>query len=260
MHAGLSRACDRTGFVPPHAVACRDVARCTDCVILFREPGRVARGLIEENYSMKGFRIDTKSCDWGPMAGFVCADPRLTKDPKYEAKGKNPTWTREALQGHINEEYFGKVHDPAWVADVMPIVISEHRIRYLVAANLIAPTEHGGGYRGVSVTPKADASGRHMTLPWRLVPVGNAVNSWLKDATGAAYYVLCVDKSTNTSSTRSTLREPSPSSFAVTRPSSASPIRAPGHVLAAETEADFREIYGLAVARRFDARVKPGWI
>ena len=72
MKTNRTLACNVTGFVEAHANACERVAKQMDCIILFREPGAMARGLIEEHYCMKGFRIDTKSCNWGPMSGFVC--------------------------------------------------------------------------------------------------------------------------------------------------------------------------------------------
>jgi hypothetical protein len=109
MKVGAFAACAKTGFVVQHAAACEDVAQNANSIILFREPGMMAQTLIAEGYSMKGFRIDTKSCNWGPMAGFVCADPNLTKDPAYAARNK--VWTSEALSGHIVEKFFGKVQD-----------------------------------------------------------------------------------------------------------------------------------------------------
>src|SRR5688572_26167576 len=114
MKKNKSHACEKTGFVSAHASACELVAKQMDCIILFREPGAMASGLIEEHYCMKGFRIDTKSCNWGPMSGFVCVDPRLTKDAAYSQR--NAGWTAEAVSGHIVEKFFGQVSDPSWVA------------------------------------------------------------------------------------------------------------------------------------------------
>jgi hypothetical protein len=186
MKTDLHAACEKTGFYAPHAEACQTVAERTNCIILFREPGGMAQGLIAENYSMKGFRIDTKSCNWGPMSGFVCADPRLTKDPSYIAR--NAGWTKDALTGHIHERWFGKVEDKTWVGDVMPIVISEKRTADLRAKGLINPKPSANGeWVGVSRAMKGDT-----ILYWRLVPVGNAGNSWLKG--GKGYLVLCVDR------------------------------------------------------------------
>ena len=199
MKMGSLNACAKTGFFLGHAKACEQVAEWTNCIILFREPGVMAEGLIAEHYSMKGFRIDTKSCNWGPMAGFVCADPRLTKDPVYAAADKNPKWTHEALSGHIVEKWFGKVEDPEWKANVMPIAISKDRIEQLKARNVIHPRLDTGSaasksvsadFVGESRAPKGDT-----VLYWRLVPAGGADQWWLKDRgqRQANYYVLCVD-------------------------------------------------------------------
>ena len=188
MKTNKSHACAVTGFVEKHASACETVARQMEAIILFREPGAMARGLIEEHYCMKGFRIDTKSCNWGPMSGFVCVDPRLTKDSIYESR--NATWTSEAVTGHIVEKFFGKVDDASWVADVMPIAISRARIDELTKKGVIKPTADGADLIGESRATKGTT-----VLNWRLVPVGNASNSWLRveGTSTAGYYVLCVN-------------------------------------------------------------------
>jgi hypothetical protein len=186
MKTDLQRACAKTGFYSPHAMACQTVADQVNCIILFREPGGMAQGLIAEHYSMKGFRIDTKSCNWGPLSGFVCVDPRLTKDSVYETRNKD--WTHEALSGHIVEKFFGKVQDASWVADVMPIAISGARKDELKAKGVIDPKpSNSGEFVGMSKATKGDT-----VLYWRMVPTGNASTKWLKGAKG--YYVLCIDR------------------------------------------------------------------
>jgi hypothetical protein len=194
MKTNKVRACEVTGFVLKHATACDTVASQLNSIILFREPGVMARGLIEENYCMKGFRIDTKSCNWGPMSGFVCVDPRLTKDSIYEARNAN--WTMEAVSGHIVERFFGDVKDATWIADVMPIVISNARIAELTAQGVIAHRVDQGHLVGESTATKGDT-----ILPWRLVPVGNATNNWLRvdNEIPSGYNVLCVNTSGRTS-------------------------------------------------------------
>jgi hypothetical protein len=176
------------------------------CVISFRAPGKAAQGLIAEGYGMKGFRIDTKSCDWGPTCGFVCADPRLSKrnaeGGSYQAK--NLHWTEEALGGHINTKFFEKAQEGTaeaaaqaeWVADVMPIVLSATRIAELEGERIIAAAADGDGHKvGVAGQDFKDLG--RVTLPYRLVPVGNAGNGWLKGAT-RDHYVLCVDRKART--------------------------------------------------------------
>lgn len=181
-------ACSETGFVPAHAEACGTVAERTNTIILFREPGKMARGLIEENYAMKGFRIDTKSCDWGPMSGFVCVDPRLTKDPKYAVPDKNVLWTEQAVGGDIEKKYFGTVDDPTWKAGVVPIVISQNRIDFLKKNGKIAPRPADGGYVGEST-----ATNGTFVFRWRLVAADGRPHPWLKGRVSRDHFVLCAD-------------------------------------------------------------------
>ena len=150
----------------------------------------MAGGLIEEGYGMKGFRIDTKSCTWGPMAGFVCMDPRLTKNRDYVLRNKK--WTHEALSGEINEKFFGKgVDDKDWVGDVAPIVISRQRIQFLRERSIIRVRSEGNHLVGVSGSPERDT-----ILPWRLIPVGaNPQPLWLsKGQPSPDHHVLCIDR------------------------------------------------------------------
>src|SRR5258706_13157920 len=133
MIQGRYSACKKTGFVMAHAGPCESVAERMSCIILFREPGKPAEGLIADNYGMKGFRIDTKSCNWGPMRGFVCADPRLSKpkDANSSYRTRNAEWTEEAIAGHIKHEWFGHPSGEdveGWRASYMPIVLSSKRI------------------------------------------------------------------------------------------------------------------------------------
>lgn len=193
MIENMSIACEISGFHLPHAQCAQNVAERVNCIILFREPGPMAQGLIAEGYAMKGFRVDTKSCNWGPMSGFVCMDPRLTKDEAYLPR--NRKWTHEALSGEINEKFFGKdVKDPSWVGDVMPIVLSQKRIDYLKSKNVINPAKNEKGhFVGVSTATKGST-----VLPWRLIPVAGASQPWLKGAL-PDHCVLCIDTSARVS-------------------------------------------------------------
>ena len=64
-----------------HGRVFQDVANRMQCVIASREVGKWATGLLLDSYATKGFHNKAKSCPWGPMAGFVMADPRFTKNP-----------------------------------------------------------------------------------------------------------------------------------------------------------------------------------
>ncbi|MFN7724187.1 MAG: anthrax toxin-like adenylyl cyclase domain-containing protein [Rubrivivax sp.] len=72
-------ACALTGIPELHADAFQEVADATQTVIASRAVGVYATGLILEGYASKGFHNKAKSCNWGPMAGFVLDDPRFTK-------------------------------------------------------------------------------------------------------------------------------------------------------------------------------------
>ncbi len=73
-------ACMETGISEQHAKVFQDVANTAKSIVACRAVGKYATGLIKEGYSSKGFHNKAKSCNWGPMAGFVLADPRFTKD------------------------------------------------------------------------------------------------------------------------------------------------------------------------------------
>lgn len=75
------QAMEITGMPIPHGEAFQRVSDAERCVIAVRAVGRYATGLLLENYAAKGFHNKAKSCDWGPMAGFVMADPRFSKNP-----------------------------------------------------------------------------------------------------------------------------------------------------------------------------------
>src|ERR1043165_2425372 len=90
-------AFEETGMPTMHSGAIQDVADRTGHAIMFRAVGKQSTRLLEEGYAAKGFRIDTKSCDWGPMRGFVCVDPRLSKVGGDAAKRDfNRHYTTEA--------------------------------------------------------------------------------------------------------------------------------------------------------------------
>ncbi|WP_426104346.1 anthrax toxin-like adenylyl cyclase domain-containing protein [Massilia sp. TSP1-1-2] len=111
-------ACEETGISQRHAAVFQEVANVTKCIIACRAVGKFATGLISESYSSKGFHNKAKSCNWGPMAGFVLADPRFTKSP--DLKGQTKTLVAAYLAG----------------ATQVPLFISEQRRIWLQNAGL----------------------------------------------------------------------------------------------------------------------------
>ena len=136
-------------------------------MIASRSVGKFATGLIMESYASKGFHVKTKSCNWGPMAGFVCSDPRFSKEgiKGIEAQRKR---TQKAL---FYNRRRGLVKET-------PIIISNARVREL--ENLECMNRVGGNSDAMlyRATPK-DSSGKDSGKPmdfvlerWINVPAG----------------------------------------------------------------------------------------
>jgi hypothetical protein len=70
-----------------------DPQRSHASVVLTRVPGTAATGLIADGYALKSFFVHAKSCDWGPMAGFVAFLPALNK--------KGPAGIKSNLKSHL---------------------------------------------------------------------------------------------------------------------------------------------------------------
>ena len=121
-------ACDLTGIPRLHAEAFHEVANREKCMIASRAVGKFATQLILEGYSSKGFHNKAKSCNWGPMAGFVLTDPRFTK------AGATP-------KGRTNQtESLEKAFEAG--ATTVPLIISEDRRRWLAREGLIRITQN----------------------------------------------------------------------------------------------------------------------
>jgi hypothetical protein len=134
--AGFLR--DVIGMPVQHARAFGNVAMTQRCVIIVRATGPTCLGLLVEGYDTKGYRVHAKSCDWGPMAGFVVRDPRLNKSGMGKA-GFNREMHREA----INRDHEGQ----GWTASTIPLRISQARIDWLLATHRIAVRPQAGGAR-----------------------------------------------------------------------------------------------------------------
>ena len=111
-----------TGIPLTHMDAFQSVANKQRCVIMSRAVGTSCTQLIEEGYSSKGFHVKAKSCNWGPMAGFVLEDPHLTKrGPDEFGKQKSD------LQHAISD----------WNATSTPLYISKARCSKLLGEGAI---------------------------------------------------------------------------------------------------------------------------
>lgn len=121
------KAAQMSGMPLSHAHCFQKVANQMNCMIACRSVGKYATGLILENYASKGFHVKTKSCNWGPMAGFVLSDPRFSKKGMSGVESQRKA-TDKALKHGATE---------------IPIYISEKRIKALEELGCISST--GGG-------------------------------------------------------------------------------------------------------------------
>lgn len=112
-----------TGTLPAHSRIFQRVADAQKCIIMSRSVGTVVTGLLEEGYATKGFHIKAKSCDWGPMAGFVLSDARLGKNSRTASD-------RESQQSDINKAL-------AYGASEIEIYITARRIKELKNRGII---------------------------------------------------------------------------------------------------------------------------
>lgn len=112
-------------------------------VVMSRAPGPAATGLIAAGQDLKGFYIKAKSCNWGPMAGFVCRLPPLNKSG-VSGIGFNYEENLAYVGTAANLGYFYSVNEEdnvnkkdrvvsprrsAWV----PLAISDDRRQWLFA-------------------------------------------------------------------------------------------------------------------------------
>ena len=116
------------GMPERHKDAFLQVARDQRAVIMVRATGPTCHGLLAEGYDTKGYRIHGKSCDWGPMAGFVMRDPRLNKYGRAKAQ-----FNREKHHEALDVDH----ENQGWRAATTPLKISSARIDWLVANDYI---------------------------------------------------------------------------------------------------------------------------
>ena len=73
---GVSKVSDRAlseqGFPGEIASAFDKTAQETNSVIMSRAPGKAVTSLVEHGHDLKCFQVKSKSCNWGPMSGFLC--------------------------------------------------------------------------------------------------------------------------------------------------------------------------------------------
>lgn len=90
----MNKAVSECGMVPSHAEVFKKVADAEDLVLVSRALNPESTALLLENYAAKGFHVKAKTCSFGPMAGFVCVDPRFTKS----LDSKQTEWQKREVE------------------------------------------------------------------------------------------------------------------------------------------------------------------
>ena len=130
---------DVIGMPAAHEDAFLNVARSQRVVIITRATGPTCLGPLEEGYDTKGYRIHGKSCDWGPMAGFVMRDPRLNKYGLGKAMFN--------FEKHEEALYHDR-ENQGWRASTTPLVISNARLAWLQGAGLLPGLRYDRAVQG----------------------------------------------------------------------------------------------------------------
>ena len=149
------------GISAAHVRCFLAVAKQEDCVILTRTPGQACLQPLAEGYDAKGFHIKGKSCNWGPMAGFLCAEPLFNK-AGIDGAASNARAHHASLTVDFGRE--GK-SGPEVRSGLVPLEISEARRAWLADQAGNTMQLEGGIYRGTSTRGP-------LQLRWALVPVG----------------------------------------------------------------------------------------
>ena len=96
-----------------------NVAFNKNSIIMIRPPGFTAGMLLAQGYDGKSFHLKAKSCNWGPMMGFVCLDPRMNK---LQEKGE-----KENLK--FMQKSFKNPYDGGALPEAIQIVITDKHKR-----------------------------------------------------------------------------------------------------------------------------------
>lgn len=111
------------GISIKHAEAFLDVAQKKSCLIIIRSPGPHVLGPVNEGYASKGYHNKAKTCNWGPMAGFVVDNPWFSKIG-FSNKGRQ---TQQALITNALQHHAGTT----------PLIISDARVKELIDNKII---------------------------------------------------------------------------------------------------------------------------
>lgn len=145
------------GFHPRHVESFKQVSIESRMVIASRELNPLCTDLMMEGYAAKGFHIKAKTCDWGPMAGFVALDPCFTKASQCLVKQK--TAVIKAVADGVR---------------AVPLVISNSRLSALFERRVIERAANGAASSAPLVDVCARQGGAAETRSFFLAPTQGA--------------------------------------------------------------------------------------
>ncbi|NEO98208.1 MAG: hypothetical protein F6K58_05845 [Symploca sp. SIO2E9] len=152
------------GFPEGHIDAFYQVAKQEECVIMTRTPGKVCEQLLAEGYDGKGFHIKAKSCNWGPMAGFVCLDPFLNKNGKEGVLSN-----LEANYKSLTQEFEGKT------AGIQHIQISDFQFNWLRRSDYVNEGTYINGQTFIDDVTQNQNNKDKITFAYALVKEENGL-------------------------------------------------------------------------------------
>jgi hypothetical protein len=120
---------EEQGFPKAIQDAFKNTAEETQCVILSRVPGGATTELIKAGHDLKGYFIKAKSCDWGPMSGFLCQVPAFNK------KGVDGIEHNAEQNLYYYKKFCDRLHGPQEGLDPQDPSTAEQRIKSILTDN-----------------------------------------------------------------------------------------------------------------------------
>ncbi len=117
------------GFPEGLQTAFKTTAEEMNCVILSRVPGGATTELIAAGHDLKGFFIKAKSCDWGPMTGFLCQVPAFNK------KGVRGIKHNAEQNVNYHKKFGDRLRPPREGLDKQEPMTAAGQIKFIVKAN-----------------------------------------------------------------------------------------------------------------------------
>lgn len=142
----------QSGLVPEHVVTLRAIADEKNVILMFRPVNPQSTQLLKAGAVAKGMHIKAKTSDWGPMAGFLPADPRLSKKWAHYLNESNVAVLQDSITESLKTSVF-----------VRPLRLKPTRIKALEKMGLLEPPPNLRAMKAGAVCPlvlRAPTSGQ----------------------------------------------------------------------------------------------------